>query len=56
MSLISSMGSIRPPLKIILFPVHRPGELISGDRVHFFSHFQDFSLFFQHFPYNFYTV
>ena len=23
--------SIRPPLKIILFPVHRPGELISAE-------------------------
>ena len=45
-----------PPLKIILFPVHRPGQLISGEWVHFFHIFQIFLFFFQHFPYNFYTV
>ena len=29
----------------MLFPVHRPGELISGEWVHFFSHFQDLTFF-----------
>ena len=27
---------LRPPLKIIMFPVHRPGDLISGEWAHFF--------------------
>ena len=54
--------TIRPPLKIILFPVHRPGELISGEWVHFPP---TFSRFFspppppphpQHFPHDFYTA
>ena len=27
---------VRPPLKIILFPVHRPGELMSAEWIHFF--------------------
>ena len=27
---------VRPPLKIILFPVHRPGELKSAEWIHFF--------------------
>ena len=31
-----SGGHPRPPLKIILFPVHRPGELISAEWIHFF--------------------
>ena len=41
------------PLKIISFPVHRPGEVISAEWIHFFPHFRDF-VFFQHFPHNFY--
>ena len=32
---IYSIG-LRPPLKIILFPVHRPGELMSAEWIHFF--------------------
>ena len=28
--------ALRPPLKIIVFPVDRPGELISAEWVHFF--------------------
>ena len=43
-----------PPLKIILFPVHRPGELISAEWIHFFSHFRDYLFCFQHFPHHFY--
>ena len=27
---------LRPPLKIIMFPVHRPGDLISGEWDFFF--------------------
>ena len=35
----------RPPLKTV-FSVQRPGKLISGEWVHFFSHFRDLSSFF----------
>ena len=27
---------LRPPLKISLFPVHRPGEVMSAEWIHFF--------------------
>ena len=36
---------LRPPLKIIMFPVHRPGDLISGEWAHFF-HILEIFLFF----------
>ena len=45
----------RPPLKIMLFPVHRAGELISGEYVHFF-HVLKIFLFSQHFQHYFYTA
>ena len=47
MKVSEANGDLGPPLKIILFPVHRPGELISGKLVRFFSHFRD--LFFSDF-------
>ena len=37
---------VRPPLKIIWFPVHRPGDLISTGRAHFFHISRFFLLFF----------
>ena len=45
---------IRPPLKIIVFPVHRPGELIRAEWIHFF-HISEIIFFSQHFPHHFYT-
>ena len=33
---IHDVTSSGPPLKIILFPVNRPGGLVSSDLVHFF--------------------
>ena len=36
-----------PPLEIMLFPVHRPGEHLSADYVFYFPHI--FKIFFQYF-------
>ena len=47
---------VRPPLKIMLFPVHRPGELISAEWIlFFFFHIFEIIFFPQHFPHHFYT-
>ena len=48
-------AQVRPPLKIIMFPVHRPGDLISGEWEHFF-HILEIFLFSQHYPHSFYTT
>ena len=45
---------LRPPSKIILFPVHHPGELISAEWIHFI-HILEVIFFFQHFLHHFYT-
>ena len=45
MSHVEFNKQFRPPLKIILFPVHRPGELINGEWVFFFHIFEIFLFF-----------
>ena len=42
-------GTIRPPLKKSLFPVHRPGGYFLADWEHFFLDFLDFFFFGQDF-------
>ena len=54
--LASDWRIVRPSLKTILFPVHRPGDLISAEWVKKKSYFWDFSSFFHNFPHHFYTV
>ena len=51
---ICTIPELGHPKKKISFPVHRPGEFISAEWIHFF-HIFEIILFFQHFPHHFYT-